>query len=163
MNGPVFDPGDDRSTTRVAYRIGRTIARTADVLNRCAQAGHAAAEATRRFAEFQNRLLIFGHPEYVERFFALARARSMTTTRSAGSYLAEIGSAIAAGGDPAEVLEDFARAAELDAQGAATPEPVEVEAMRKTAASDLLYRFASCSHRYPPGSRTCERCGLELT
>ncbi len=163
MSGPVFDPGADRSTTRAAYRIERTIARTFAVLSRLTQSGRAAVDATRELAEFSNRLLLLGHPEYFERFLALARARSTTSTRSAESFLYEIGSAIAAGDDPDEILAAFARAAELDAAGAANPEPLEVEAARKVAGSDLLYSFASCSHRYPPGSRTCERCGLELT
>lgn len=134
-----------------------------DALSRFVQGGRAALVGAHAIAEFSNRLLLFGHPEYFSRFLILARARSTTTTRSAESYLSEIETRISAGDHPDEILVAFARAAELDARGADPPETLEVEAIRKTAASDLLHRIASCSHRYPPGSRTCERCGLELT
>lgn len=108
MTGPVFDPGADRSTTRGEYSTGRRIARVVGMLiSECGRFDRAADDAAIAVAAFSNRLLLFGHPEYVERFLAAARARSKTTTRSAESYLSEIGSRIAAGDDPDQVLQDF--------------------------------------------------------
>lgn len=134
-----------------------------DALGQFVQGGRAAAVAANAIGSFATSLQAFGCEEYFSRMLTLARARSKTSDRSAESFLVEMSSAIAAGEGPDKVLASFAQAAQLDAEASEIPETLEDEAMRKIAGSDLLHRIASCSHHYPPGSRTCSRCGLELT
>ncbi len=158
--GPTFEPGDDRSTGREEYGQGQRIARSIARLNAFAAQGNAAAEAAQELLAFERTCQVFGCPELFAPMVKTAKALAQTSAFPVGYFLRLMAERLSQGVVPAHVLKVFEATARRfpRLEGSA-----ESEARRIIEGDPVLSRIASCAHRYPPGSKTCERCGLELT